>query len=269
MDVFTANTSPNLPSNWTVTPSCCAQEWASYSDELRVAAAEFGALLVWGATGRRYGVRERLVRPCRNEPYPGAAGWYWSDGFWLPYVYQGVWRNCWSGCADGCCSCRPRCQVWLEGPVAWVTTVTLDGVVLASGGNYRVDGGQWLVRTSDTECWPSCQDYDANTGAGTWSVAYGQGFVVPDVLARAAGEVACEYAKACLGATCRLPSRAVTVARQGVSMSYVDVDTLLDRGLTGITTVDQVITTINPYGSRRAPRLMSVDLPSPRETTWP
>ena len=81
--------------------------------------------------------------------------------------------------------------------------------------------------------------------------------------------VACEYIKACNGSECRLPGRVSSLARQGVTISMVDVNELLRNGLTGIPEVDQVIRSINPSGLKGRTRFYSPDLPNPREVTWP
>jgi hypothetical protein len=116
--VFT-DSAPSLPCNWDVNTDCC-DEWDTYSDELQDAAMEYGALTMWAATGRRFGLCERTVRPCGRTNFGGSTpyGYFWSAGTWMPYIFAGVWRNC-AGCGSsdiGCCSCEPRCQVWLPAP---------------------------------------------------------------------------------------------------------------------------------------------------------
>jgi hypothetical protein len=260
---------PSLPCGWDITGVCCG-EWDTYSAELQQAAVDYAALVVWAATGRRFGLCERTVRPCgKTVVNTMINGYYWSDGYWLPYVFQGVWRNC-AGCAGsfGCCSCEPRCQVWLPGPV-WslpATGVSVSDVIIPVDA-WRVDDGQWLVRT-DGDCWPDCQDYNVDTGAFT--VTYFKGQPVPSVLSNAAGELACEWARACTGATCRLPQRVTSISRQGVSVSMVDIDALLKDGLTGLTTVDQVIRQFNPYRLPSRMNIASPDWPPAQRTvTYP
>lgn len=259
------------PCNWTVDVSCCDTDfWNSLSVATQNAAKEYGAFTMWAATGRRYGGCERTVRPCGNQCNTnGAYGYFWSEGTWQPYIFNGVWRNCWCGCNGslGCCSCEPRCQVYLPGPVLSipVTGVSQDGAVVPAS-SYRVDNGQWLVRT-DGLCWTECQDYNVDSGTSTLFVTYARGLEVPNVVLRAAGELACEWAKSCVGQACRLPQRVQSVARQGVTISMVDVDALLEKGLTGVTTVDQVIRNINPYGLTSPMKIASPDLPVNRMTT--
>lgn len=264
---------PSMPCNWDVQASDCCTDWDTYSDTLQEAASEFGALYMWAATGRRYGLCEQVVRPCgRTSGEPHMAGWYWSEGTWMPYIFNGVWRNC-AGCSNsfGCCSCEPTCQVWLPGPVHSIpaTGISQDGEVVPVDA-WRVDNGQWLVRT-DGDCWPQCQDYNeaADSTENTFQVTYWKGLEVPNVILRAAGELACEYAKSCIGAPCRLPQRMTSISRQGISVSLADVDMLLEKGLTGIITVDQVIRSVNPYGLVSKMGIASPDWPPvARVTTY-
>lgn len=268
MLVFTTP-APALPCSWDVSTGCCP-DWDTYTPELQQAGAEYGALAVWAATGRRFGLCERTVRPCGRQCQGCGAGFFWSEGTWQPYIFNGTWRNCGAcGAAFGCCSCAPTCQVWLPGPVGAIpaTGISVDGVIIPVDA-WRVDDGEWLVRT-DGDCWPDCQDYDVDTGTGVFTVTYSRGIAVPSVLLNAAGELACEWIKSCIGAPCRLPQRITSIARQGVNISMADVSALIVAGLTGVTTVDQVIKAFNPYGLTSRMAIASPDLPVIRTTTIP
>jgi hypothetical protein len=252
---------PSLPCSWDVDTSCC-DEWDTYSTELQTSAMEYGALIMWAATGRRFGLCERTVRPCARTGTLNVNGYYWADGTWFPYIFNGQWRNC-AGCAMsfGCCSCEPSCQVWLPGPVYSIpATGITQGSEIVPIDSWRVDDAQWLVRT-DGECWPECQDYNTDSGDTFFEVTYFKGQPVPGVILRAAGELACEYAKACVGANCRLPQRVTSISRQGISVSLTDVDVLLRNGLTGIFTVDQIIRQFNPYSLTSKMNIASPDFP--------
>lgn len=257
------------PCAWTVDTGCCT-DWATYDPALQTAATEFASAVLWSATGRQFGLCQKTVRPCGRACSDCASGFYWDSGTWVPYIFNGLWRNCWCGSSAGCCSCDPACQVYLPGPVASVSQVILDGNVV-DPSTYRVDNGRWLVRTrtgaDDTNCWPLCADQNVDSGAGLFTVTYAVGVEIPAALKRAAGTLACEYAKACLGLDCMLPERVTTIARQGLTIQMVDVDALLARQLTGITSVDQIIVAYNPNHLTSRPRLYSVDVPPPRETT--
>jgi len=263
---------PSLPCNWDVDTSCC-DEWDTYSTELQTAAAEYGALVVWAATGRRFGLCERTIRPCgrTQTSLMMPSGYWWSEGSWRPYIFNGAWRNC-AGCDTGfgCCTCEPSCQVWLPGPVYSLpaTGVTVGNDIIPID-SWRVDDSTWLVRT-DGDCWPECQDYDVNSGDGLFQVTYFKGQPVPSVLLRAAGELACEWAKACTGAPCRLPQRVTSISRQGVSVSMTDLDVLLRAGMTGVASVDILIRQFNPYGLTSKMTISSPDWPpASRTVTFP
>jgi hypothetical protein len=267
--------SPVLPcSGWDIEISACCPGVTGISEDLALAGLEYGAFTVWAATGRRFGLCPRTVRPCgRDCSNTSTYGYYWSEGTWLPYIFNGAWRNCFCGCngLSGCCTCEPACQLYLPGPVHSIISVTQDDVVV-DPATYRVDNGKWLVRTHDEssdDCWLQCQDYNLNSGPNTLFVNYFVGIPVPNILKRAAGELACEWIKSCLGLPCRLPQRVTSVSRQGVTISMVNVEDLLRHGLTGVQSVDQIIRNFNPSGLVSKMGIASPDDPVTRTTTWP
>lgn len=257
------------PCSWgTLDTSCCGDFWSTLTPAEQATASSVASFTIWAATGRRYGLCPVVVRPC--GPFcndNGIVGYSWDSGTFVPFVANGVWRNCWCGMGAGCC-CEPSSQVYLPGPVASVTEVTVDGAIV-DPATYRVDNGRWLVRTGTGNSWPLCQDYDVDSGAGTFVVSYSRGEPVPAHLLTAAGIYACEWAKACQGTTCELPSRVVTLTRQGTTFQMTDIDSLLTRGLTGIQRVDQLIALENPYGVPWRMRLISPDFDFPRTVTTP
>lgn len=274
-ELFTISSPVTPCSGWDVQISACCPDVTGASLATQLAGLEYGAFTVWAATGRRFGLCPRTIRPCGRTctNTQGMYGYYWNEGTWLPYIFNGAWRNCWCWCngALGCCSCEPECQILLPGPVHSITSVVQDGVTV-SPDTYRVDNGRWLVRThnlSTSDCWLQCQDYNLNSGPNTLIVNYMQGIAVPNILRNAAGELACEWIKSCLGLPCRLPQRVTSIARQGVSISMVNTDDLLKMGLTGVHTVDQIIRNFNPYGLVSRMGIASPDDPVNRTTTWP
>jgi hypothetical protein len=72
---------------------------------------------------------------------------------------------------------------------------------------------------------------------------------------------AAEFAKACNGEKCRLPTAVSAISRQGVSMQLPQ--RMFDYG-TGIREVDAFIHAINPNGHKIRPRIYSPDMPSRR-----
>ena len=256
------------PCDWEIDTSCCQTFWGTLTPEVQATATSYATMALWARTGRQYGACPVTVRPCgRWCNDAGVAGYFWSAGTWLPYVLDGQWYNCACGMGLGCL-CEPACQIYLPGPVAGVSEVRLDGVVV-DPATYRVDDRRWLVRTGVGNCWPMGQDYNVDSGPGTLFVDYTRGTALPSVLASAAGTLACEYAKACVGLECRLPAYITGLSRQGVDFTAVDPMFLLDRGFTGLWEVDGLIRDLNPGGLTHRPRLLSPDIAYPRITTTP
>lgn len=263
------------PCAWEIPFNTCCDCWESTPLQVQEAAIAYATTVMWAATGRQFGLCPQTIRPCgKTCRDDGVAGFYWSNGLFMPYLLNGQWRNCYCGCGTGpgCCTCEPRCQVYLPGPVASVTEVVQDGF-LVDPSAWRVDDAKWLVRT-DGECWPACQDYNVDSGLGvfndnTLQVTYVRGEPVPAALINAAGTLACEFAKACQSQPCRLPGRLSTVARQGVQLTFQNIDFLIGSMFTGIPEVDQIIKAYNPYGLPRPMRLLSPDLPKSRTVTTP
>lgn len=240
---------------------------------------DYATYIVWAATGRQFGLCNVTVRPCGKKVNNPPGGWYWDGyGTWIPYIWAGGWYNaCACGAGPGMCSCDPQCFAYLPGPVYAVNTVQVNGSMIPVSGsdgtfNYWVLEQQWLVRTDTTQCWPACGDQNVSPGktsTSSFEVNYVRGVPPPSPLAAATGTLALEYAKACVGAPCRLPSRAQSIARQGVSVTMVNIEDVLKNGLTGIWELDQLIMHINPYGLRGRTRLYSPDVQEPRQVTWP
>lgn len=261
------------PCTWTGINTSCAPDWSTYAASFQEQALAYATLVLWAATGRQYGECPVTVYPCGRDTAGdvannGAWGWWWDYGTWVPYIWQGEWFNA-CGCGlPGCWACKPKCAAYLPGPVSSIIQVTLDGVVL-SPSEYRVWDQQWLTRINDAsgnaQCWPACQDYNAVTPA--FEVIYNRGTPVPSALLNAAGTLAGEFAKACLGQQCQLPSRVVNIARQGVTVNLTDIDTLLEKGFTGITSVDAIIAALNPNSIKGRTRLFSFDTPVARVIT--
>jgi hypothetical protein len=266
------------PCNWPDTASTCCEGWDDYDPALQARALDYAKTILWAATGRQFGLCEMVVRPCSQlygNNFPG--GWFWDGlGTWTPYIWNGNWYNCWCNCNGGPgCNCDPACQVYLPGPVYSITSVQVDGASLAPTGdtgvwNYFVLDQQWLVRVDTEACWPRCSDQSLPPGSvDAFEVTYLRGKAVPGPLADAMGTLACEFAKACVGAICRLPARIVSVARQGVNISMPSVDDMLKMGLTGLWEVDQLIASYNPYGLKGRTRFYSPDMPEGRRITYP
>lgn len=254
------------PCGWPVAPLdyvCSAWDTAS-TDEQQLAAALTTGLL-WSATGRQYGVCSVTVRPCQPkrafpayETFPVLHG---GDGRFLqPFIdVSGQVKNC--GCGSRCC-CDAACEAELDGPVAEVTEVLVDGVVVDASA-YRVDVqyGAWLLVRTDGLCWPICQDFNTNGGFDTFFVTYGQGNPLPLALEAAWSILVCEFVKGVTGnGDCRLPARITSLTRQGVSVDFAPIDFTELGFQTGVNEVDQVVASLNPSRLVSPPTVISPDL---------
>jgi hypothetical protein len=266
------------PDGWTVTDfSGCAAVWTDLTADEQAFAQRLAAFTVYSLTGRQFGTVTLTLRPC-NAPllpplyqtYPVNLinPWGTDEGntYYPLYINNGVWHN--AGCRGINC-CGATCEVELPRVVS-ITSVLVDNAAVAPSA-YRVDDGHLLVRT-DGACWPQCQDFDKNPGAGvtnTFVINGVFGRLVPLEALDAASLLACEIGKAVKGQPCRLPQRMQTLTRQGVSVQFPAVNTYLDRGLTGLNEVDQLVVQFNPGRLTQSPKVYSMDLSPSRITTWP
>ena len=93
---------------------------------------------------------------------------------------------------------------------------------------------------------------------GTIGITYVPG-IVPDAAGLwAAGVLACEYAKACSGAHCRLPAAVTSIARQGVTFTMSSG--MFEDGMTGIREVDAYLYSLNPNALTIPPMVWSPDV---------
>jgi hypothetical protein len=254
------------PCGWTIPDPLCCDSWATTPANIQAAARDYAALILWAATGQQFGLCQVTVRPCGSSKCGDGLfnffGFSWGSGTWTPYIFQGQWFNCM--CWGSCC-CEPRCQVRLMGDVAEVLEVTIGGIALDPAA-YRVDDNHWLVRI-DGECWPECPDMNTSDGVNVFEVTYLRGDPVPPALLNAAATLACEWAKACQGADCRLSSRVTSISRSGIDINMVDPSILLENNMTGIMEVDTVIKALNPYGRKQRGRIYAPELNVPRMQT--
>lgn len=244
---------------WPIDRSC----WPDLCSEVDMArmqyAADAAVHVLWGLTGRQFGVCPALVRPCptpcdddilaRVPIFPGAAGYAGTPG-WFPVWEDGAWRNISCGCV-GRCSRTGMTVVHLPGPVQAVEAVTIAGEDLDPAG-WALEG-DYLYRTGGQ--WPT-QNLRASLGEpGTWSVTYQRGYPPPAGAAVAVGQLALEFFNACSGNKCRLPRRVQTISRQGVSMQMIDPTDLFGAGLTGIDSIDLWIRAVNPARLSAGPKV--------------
>lgn len=227
-------------------------EWNAYSAATKALADSMASLILWAATGRQYGLCSVIARPVLCPSLGNGA--YPDYGHLAPVnLGNGEWLNM----PDTCCDVNPTLAK-LEGPVNSITSVVIGGVAV-NPSKYRVDQMLWLVRT-DGSTWPLWQNVSLpGTDSTAFVVNYAMGLPVPVELLAMAGTYALELARAMSpgsSTSCRLPSRAKTITRQGVTIDMVDPTALLDRNLTGIPEVDAVIRALNPQGHVHQPRVL-------------
>lgn len=258
------------PCQWSPDYSCCPA-YDDASPELRELAEGVATEILWRLTGRRFGLCETKLRPCRQSCADSwRQDWHGAPGApWTPYLDGGQWYNAVCGKCRSDCSCGELCELLLPGPVHQVTAVKLGGVTLPPAG-YQVHDHRSLVRLGG-ECWPGCQDLtaDPDDPAGdAFEVTYLQGVPVPAAGRFAAGMYACEILKSCTGSSgCRLPKRVQRITREGVTLDFLDPMSFLDEGLTGLPEVDVWIRSVNPDRLRGRSSVWSVDRMPPRTVT--
>lgn len=246
----------------------------SLSEASRAFVEEAATSHLWNWTGRKFGLCEVTVRPCRQDCLKQGST-YGGVGHplipthgapWQPALIGGSWYNLSCGrCGEGC-SCSSVEQLALPGPVDSIVEVLVDGVAVDAEA-YRVDNRRLLVR-QDGGTWPVCNDLaKAPSEPDTWQVSYLRGAEVPASGQLAAGLLACEMAKALCGdSSCKLPQRVQSITREGVSTVILDSFEGLEKGQTGIWFVDSWVISMN--NPPRRPTVYSPDVQRPRATTW-
>lgn len=255
---------------WGIACVTFPQEAAAVSGMAIEAATE----ILWERSGRQFGICEMTLRPCRDGcndlPLLALYGNWWptwgegsGPGYPYPAIIGGRWWNLGCGSCSGTCSCTELHQAELPYPVVAVSEVKLDGSVL-NPTSYRVDDWRYLVRL-DGGRWPECQDMSRpDTEDNTWSVTLTVGQTVPASGEFAAGALALEIARGCLGEACGLPVGITkSVTRQGVVKQLLAENS--SDSIMAIPAVNRFLQTYNPARSAAA-FIYSIDSPSPRRT---
>jgi len=245
---------------WAPNMGCCP-DWDDHPTELQ----DRAVALAWAAmrflSAGMLGSCEVHLRPCAARLCNSC----WDQWHLSPYLRDGNWYNGYR-CGNDGCSCGAVSEVLLSGKVAEISEVFLYGEVMPPT-SYRLDDGRRLVRV-DGESWPHCQNMNLpNDHVDAFTVSYVPG-VKPDAAGLwAVGVLACEFAKACTGAKCRLPSSVTSMTRQGVSYEFDN--SMFSNGQTGIREVDAYVLSINPNRLKVPPRVWSPDQHEVRYTPTP
>jgi len=92
------------------------------------------------------------------------------------------------------------------------------------------------------------------------TVSYRAGVPFPSGTDLAVGEVACEVLAALQNQPCKLPSRAVSISRQGVTVDLQSADDTVARGKLGLPLADAWLDVTNPRALAVASRVYSPDV---------
>lgn len=75
---------------------------------------------------------------------------------------------------------------------------------------------------------------------------------IPSTIQQAIDDLAAELVAGSRNEPCKLPERVTSISRQGVSWTLLDPMDFLDKGKTGIYSVDLILSAMNPGNTRRA-----------------
>lgn len=191
-------------------------------------------------TGRRYGIcsqTESYRTPCTDLC---SSNYRRRFGPGVEYALMHEPRNC--------------CSIILSStPVRSVVEVKVYGEVL-DPSFYALERHH-LKRIGS--CWPC----DSECEEPPVEVTYAFGIDVPALGELAMGELACEILAGLRGLDCRLPSNAISVTRQGVTVDLGDASTLYTEHRIGLPLCDAFIRETNPNRLKMPSRVHSPDLP--------
>lgn len=242
----------------------------SGSEAVSGVALQAASDLLFYATAQRFDECQVTLRPCRRDCWGALAGgynagWWWDGTYPMPVNLGGTWYNLTCGTCSDNCSCTVISETVLPGPVRRIVQVTVDGLILVSGTDYRLDDYRKLVRLGDI--WPLCNDLNRDISqSGTWSVTAVYGEPLPALGKLAVGQLLVEITKDMLCGSCALPPGVTNITRQGVTMELASSRDLVDIDLFGLTYVDRFIRTYNPHRLMARAQAYDLDGPAPRVT---
>jgi hypothetical protein len=251
------------PDSWPLI-HCQGDEGCSHletlNDDVREAIIHGAVSYLWRFSGRRFGLCEVTIHPCEEDcgSWSGAPVLGTPAGPFYPYLKNGNWFNAVCGrCNTGRCGHNVSTIV-LPGPVHEIVEITIDGVILDEDayrlnniGLQRIDGNDWPAYGDDNE----------------FTVTYMRGVPVPPDGQLAAGVLACERAKqTCGDKTCRLPKKATTVSREGVTITMPTSYESSTTGFVGLDEVDDFLRSVQEQ-NRSSFSVHSPDV-KPFRRTW-
>jgi len=194
---------------------------------------------LWAMSGRRYGVCETTESYRMACDSPCYVPYRDNFGPGVEYRLGGDRRRC--------------CAIHLaQNPVRGVVEVKVMGEVQDPDTYYLGKGVLYRIG----QCFPCERDCELPPV----EVTYTYGIDPPALASFAMGELACEFLAALTDADCRLPSNAISVTRQGVTVDLGTAETLFDQNRLGLPLVDQFLRNANPNKLVQRSAVYSPDL---------
>lgn len=217
-------------------------------DEEWNALSHLATLVLFALSGRHWAgavtrtVEVVAVGGTRWRELSSGDDWWW-DGSWGAHVEAGQIVN------HDCCG-RPDRVRLPHAPVRSVDVVEV-GSTTRDPASYRLTDGRWLEDRSGRG-WPTCDP--------GLTVTYTAGEDPPEVARDLAAQLALQLGYARAGdSRCRLPRNVTSIARQGITQSFVPASQLIAEGRTGLDEVDLWLATVNPTNRRHRPSSWSPD----------
>jgi hypothetical protein len=230
---------------------CLPADWNTLPEPMRARGQQLASRTMEWLTAGQVGMCPVTIRPTPRAPRCAPA----YDAMNIHGSGSGVvnWNGEWLNC--GCGGAHSLCEVDLPAPVGRIDSVKVGATVL-SADDYEIQDGHYLVWTGTGDCpFPR-----GNTEV--LEVTYVNAYLPePDGLS-AYATLAYEFAKACAGKQCRLPSGVTNIVRQGISMNITPGS--FPNGKTGINDVDAYLGQWNPHGLLIPSQVWSPDLPTHR-----
>lgn len=210
--------------------------------------------LLYVLSGRKWRQGHSVVRPCAlNRSYVVGSMVYPFNsisGYGYGWGFAAGWQ--WSLLGLGFSQGADASEITLQGPITSIEQILLNGSPLNPATDYTVYDRRRVVLSAGLS-WPWEQDpQQPPTAQGTASITYDWGSSPPEIGRLACVELAIELALSFSGQDkCRLPSRVVSVASQGVTETLGDALQYILQDLTALPICDMFLQSSNPQKARR------------------
>ena len=213
--------------------------------------------ILWMLTGRRWsgvGCEETVTlrstgHTAGRDTWPYSRTWGYC-GCWAAGTWSGGWLLPPGPGWGGIHVSRPQAVKLPRSEVSSIVSVTIGGDAFT---DFELTHDAWLRRT-DGQGWPVCGDETV--------IVYQYGTPPPMGGVETCVALGAEFAKDMYGLDdCQLPARTTSVSREGITMTIIDPQSFLDKGRTGLITVDLWLSAINPKPRTQRAMIWSPDLP--------